>query len=186
MSKHMTSDKKSIFKYSSELGLPMGLYFFAISASLLASVHVNTTILLLFPLALGWPVILFLLMRNVWKKAPHYRTTGAMWLTGIWICIFGALICAILSAAWILLFEPDFLQLYLNQCLNIASSSSLPEQYSDMTSQIKTMVDAGHIPSPMQWVFSMIWLTAFTGAIISLIVALCMTLRRSPHPDKFP
>lgn len=178
--------QKSIYKYSSELGLGMGLYLFLMSASLLASVRWSGSILLLLPLVLAWPVVLWALLRRIWRECPVYRTTGAMWLAGIWICIFGSLICASLSAAWILLFEPDFLYLYLNQCLEMAASANLPTDYSQMTADMRAMLESGHIPTPMQWIFSMIWLTAFSGAVMSLIVALCMTLRRSSDARKFP
>ena len=106
---------KSTYRYSSELGLWMGLYLFLMSACLLGSIHIQTLILLLFPLALGTPVVLYLLLNKVWRLEPGLRTLSAMWLTGIWTFIFGSLICAILSAGWILIFDPGFVDEYVLQ-----------------------------------------------------------------------
>ena len=178
--------QKSIYKYSSELGPGMGLYLFLMSACLLISVHWRGAVLPLLPLALGWPVMMWFLLKRIWNKCPHYRTTSAMWLAGIWICIFGALICAALSSAWILIFQPDFISLYLHQCLDMVQAADLPAAYTHMTADMRTALESGNIPSPMQWIFSMIWFTAFSGAIMSLIVAICMTARKSSHSHKFP
>lgn len=178
--------RKSVYKYSSELGIWMGLYFFLMSASLLLSVHMPGSVLLLLPLTLAWPVVLWLLLRRIWRECPHYRTLSAMWLSGIWICIFGALICAALSAAWLMLFQPDFLQLYIAQCAQMAQMPQIQQQYPELASQLQTIAGSGKAPAIMEWIFSMIWLTAFSGAVMSLIVAGIMSMRRSPDPHKFP
>lgn len=177
---------KSIFKFSSELGLWMGLYLFLMSACLLASVHLPSVIMLLLPLALGMPVVMYFLLARMRNEAPQYRTFTATWLGGTWICIFGSLICAALSALWITLFDPDFVAEYISHCLELARTANLPAEYSRMADAIEESVKKGRVPSPMEWVFSMIWFTIFAGLIVSFILSLIMNLRRSPKPDKFP
>jgi len=182
----MTSTtQKSVYKYSGELGLWMGLYLVLMSACLLLSVHLPAAVMLIFPLALGWPIVLYILLRRIWQQAPHYRTLSATWLAGIWICIFGSLICAAFSAAWIILLQPDFLHLYLRQCVEQMQLADISGPYADMAATLRDALDRNIVPSPMQWVLSMIWLTAFSGAILSLIVALCMTVR-SRNIHRFP
>ncbi len=162
----------STYRYSSELGLWMGLYLFLMSACLLGSIHIQTLILLLFPLALGTPVVLYLLLNKVWRLEPGLRTLSAMWLTGIWTFIFGSLICAILSAGWILIFDPGFVDEYVLQNIKAMEQSPVAGNYTAELAQLNSMVEQGALPSPMQFIFTMIWSTSFAGSILSLLVAL--------------
>ncbi len=168
-----SSQNKSILKYGSELGLWMGLYMILMSCCLLLSVKAASLLTLLIPLVLGWPVIIRILQVRIWKEAPQYRSFPAMSLAGLWICIFGTLICAAFSAAYITLLEPDFLRLYLQQCLEMAATATAAgADYSAMLTDMQTLLDSGQLPSPMQWIFSMIWLSSISGALFSLITAL--------------
>ena len=65
-------------------------------------------------------------------------------------------------------------------------AANLPAEYAGMADAIETTLKQGHAPSSMQWIFSMIWFTAFAGLVVSFILSLIMNLRRSPNPEKFP
>ncbi len=166
------SRPKSVYRHSSELGLWMGLYLFLMSACLLGSIRFQPLVLLIFPLGLGTPVMLYFLLRRVWRQDPSLHTFGAVWLAGIWTFIFGSLICAILTAGWILLLEPDFVSAYVAQSLATIEGSPLAGQYAAETARMRSMIQSGALPSPMQFIFTMIWSTAFFGSIISLLIAL--------------
>lgn len=168
---------RSPYGYSSRLGCWMGLYLFLLSLCQLTSVYNQGTIFLLFPLLLGLPFMLYALMRAVWVRAPHLQTFGGIWLTGIWIFIFGALICGLLTAGWILLINPDFVEQYMR--LAVADAGT---EYSSTAAQIESMIEAGAYPTPMQYVFAMIWSTAFFGSILALIAAGILRARASHHP----
>ena len=174
---------KSAYRYSSELGPAMGLLLFLMSACLIAGVHIPTLSICILPLGLCVPVLLTVLMRHIWIRAPHLRTFGAIWLAGIWIFIFGALICAILSAAWILLFEPRFVEIYIQECINAIENSPMVSSHGAELAQMHSLIEQGAIPSPLQFIFSMIWTTAFCGSILSL---LCAAAIRARYTHKYP
>lgn len=162
---------RSVYGHSAQLGLPMGLYLFLMSAALLGSIRFQPLILFIFPLALGLPVVLYFLIHRVWKQDPMLHTFGAVWLLGIWIFIFGSLVCAILSAGWIFLFEPDFVSGYLSMSIDAISNSPMAEQYASQLEQFEALRRSGSLPTPMEFIFTMIWSTAFLGSIISLLIA---------------
>lgn len=184
----MDSDKdtggyKSAYRYSSEMGPAMGALLFLMSACLIAGIHIPALSLCILPLGLAVPVLLALLLRHIWIRAPHLRSFGAMWLAGIWIFIFGALICAILSAAWILLLEPGFVETYIRTSIDAIENSNMAAAYSSELAQMNSMIEAGAVPSPMQFIFTMIWSTAFAGSILSL---LCAAAIKARYARKYP
>lgn len=170
---------KSAYRYSAELGPIMGVLLFCISASLIASVKIPLFGSFIFLFVIAVPIVLFSLMRHIWIRASHLRTLGAMWLSGIWIFIFGALICALLSALTILIFVPDFILLYLQQAVQAIEQSSLAPAYASELQTMRSLLQSGAVPSPMQFIVSMIWTTAFAGSILSLICAVAVKTRYS-------
>lgn len=178
--------QKSILGHSASLGLWMGLYLFLMSAALIGSVRFQPIILLIFPLAAGTPVVLYFLLRKAWKQDPRLHSLSAVWLAGIWTFIFGSLICGILSAAWILLLEPDFVNTYITQSIQAIESTPMASQYTVEVQRLRSLQEAGAIPSPMQFVFTMIWTTAFLGSVVSLLVALIFRAKeyRTPFDRK--
>lgn len=178
--------QKSVFGHSASLGLWMGLYLFLMSAALIGSVSFQPLILLIFPLAAGTPVVLYFLLRKVWKQDPRLHTLSAMWLAGIWTFIFGSLICGILTAAWLLLFEPDFVNTYISQSIQAIESTPMASQYTVEIQRMRSLQEAGAVPSPMQFIFTMIWTTAFFGSIVSLLIALIFRAKeyRTPYDRK--
>lgn len=174
---------QSPYRYSSRLGAWMGLYLLLMSACILSSVRCPDAVLMLFPLLLGLPFVLYALMRAVWTRAPHLHTVGGIWLVGIWIFIFGALICGALTAAWIILFDPEFVEQYIRASLEaVDRNPALAQDYAQATAQMRSVLDAGAVPSPMQFVFTMIWTTSFFGSVLSFLAALLLKARSNKHP----
>ncbi|MCH5242564.1 MAG: DUF4199 domain-containing protein [Muribaculaceae bacterium] len=167
--------KKSIYKYASEAGLPAGLYLTIMSACLLLSVKFPGLPLVLFPLALGFPFILWMLMKRISREEPSYNKFSSLWLGGIYTVIFGSLICMFLSAIYIVVFEPGFVQLYVSNAIQAVESTPMADQYQPTIRLMKEAMDAHLLPSGLEFLTSMAWLTCFVGSILSLVLALIMS-----------
>lgn len=172
-------NSRSVYRFGADNGVWMGLYLTLMSSCLLLSIKIQTLILLLIPLALGVPVVLYFLMKRIYDTSPHYRKVSALWLSGIWTFIFGALICGFVTATWLLLFDPTFIHEYFRNSIETIKATPIQAGYTAEIRQLEHVLETGRVPSPMEFAFSMMWSTAFFGSLLSLIVSLLMMRRRS-------
>ena len=164
--------QKSIYKYASEAGVPVGLYLTLMSACLLMSVRISVLPLLLIPLSIGFPVFLWFILRKIGKVEPSYMKFSSLWLGGIYTVIFGTLICMFFSTLYIMFVEPGFVNLYINNAISSIESSPFAGDYEASTRLMKEAIEAHILPSSMEFLTTMAWFTCFTGSVISLILAL--------------
>ena len=178
--------KKSIYKYASEAGLPAGLYLTLMSACLLLSVKIPALPMLLLPLGLGFPFLLWMLMRGVVKSEPSYNKFSSLWLGGIYTVIFGTMICMFLSALYIVFVEPGFVQLYVSNALSGVEASGMGAEYEASIAMMREAMNAHILPSGLEFLTTMAWFTCFIGSILSLILALLMSRVGKKVTRQFP
>ncbi len=162
---------KSPYKYGADLGLWMGLYLMLISACFLLSMRLTGLAMFAFPLMIGVPVVLYFMLRRIYKESPINRTLSALWMSGIMTFICGSLICGILTAGWLLIFQPNFFYEYVAGAIRLLQEGSGASQYATQIGLMQEMIDKKLLPTPMEFVVSMIWTTAFLGSLTSLVVA---------------
>ncbi|MCH5225285.1 MAG: DUF4199 domain-containing protein [Muribaculaceae bacterium] len=177
--------KKSIYKYASEAGLPIGLYLTLMSMCLLTSVKFPIAPMFMLPLMLGFPVVLWFQVKRISRLEPSYNKFSSLWLGGIYSVIFGTLICMFLSALYIVFIEPDFVGLYVGNALTAIESSPLAGEYENSVEMMRRAMDAHLLPTGLQFLTTMAWFTCFCGSILSLLMALIMS-RSSKVAREFP
>lgn len=173
-----TKASKSIIKYSAEYGIYCGLYLLLMSACLIASVHYSPTILFTFPLALGIPIIVYALMIRMSKQEPVYHNFRSLWSMGVFMFLFGAMICGVITGGYFILIEPDFMLKYITNAIETMAQSPVAIEYTTEIETLRQAVDKGVYPTPMQFVFTMLWSTAFFGSILSAIMAFVVHYRK--------
>lgn len=167
--------KKSIYKYASEAGVAAGIYLTIMSACLLMSIKMPALPVLLVPLAIGFPFMLWALLKKICQAEPSYLKFSSVWLGGIYTVIFGTLICLFLSALYIFAVEPGFVGLYVTNALNTLEASPMASEYQASITLMHEAIDAHILPSGFEFLTTMAWFTCFSGCIISLFIALLMT-----------
>ena len=167
--------KKSIYKYASEAGLPAGLYLSLMSACVLLSIKIPVLPVMLLPLSLGFPFVLWALMRWIVREEPSYNKFSSLWLGGLYTVIFGTLICMFLSAIYLIGFEPGFVNLYVSNALEAVESSPVAAEYEQSIIMMRRAMEAHILPSGLEFLTTMAWFTCFCGSILSLIISLIIS-----------
>lgn len=165
-------NRKSIYKYAAELGIPVGLYLTAMSACMLLSMKFPFLPVLIVPLAIGFPVLLWAVMRKIGREEANYMKFSSLWLGGIYTVIFGTLICMLFSSLYIVFVEPSFVSHYVSHTISTIESSPMAADYKAATTLMKSALEARILPSGMEFLTSIAWFTCFSGSILSLIWAL--------------
>ena len=166
--------KKSIYKYASEAGVPAGMYLSLMSACILLSLKIPALPMLVLPLGIGFPFLLWFLMKRIVKAEPSYNKFSSLWLGGIYTVIFGTLICMFLSALYIVFIEPDFVIKYVSNALSAVETSPMAEEYEATIRLMREAIDAHILPTNFEFLTTMAWFTCFSGSILALILAVVM------------
>lgn len=164
--------KKSVYAYAAVAGVPIGLYLTVMSGCLLMSLKAPALPMLLPPLALGFPLLLWTLMKRVAHREPTYVKVSALWLAGIYSVIFGTLICLLMSALYIVFVEPAFVRSYVSHAIESINSSPVASDYAATVALMQEAIDSHLLPSGLRFVVAMAWSTCFAGSILSLILSL--------------
>ncbi|MCH5229858.1 MAG: DUF4199 domain-containing protein [Muribaculaceae bacterium] len=167
--------KKSIYKYASENGLAAGAYLTLMSACLLLSVKIAFLPMLILPLGIGFPFLLWALMKNIIRTEPSYNKFSSLWLGGIYTVIFGTIICMFLSALYIVFIEPSFVHLYVNNALTAVEASPMSAEYESSIQMMREAMEAHILPSGLEFLTTMAWFTCFAGSLLSLVLAMIMS-----------
>lgn len=179
----MSQTRKSVYFYAAEDGIQFGLYLSILSFCLLGSVRVPQLPILIIPLVAGIPFILWRFMKKIWRRENNLHTVSAMWIGGISLFIFGSLVCGLVSATYILLLEPDFIINYVNQTVSTIENSTMAADYAIHTEMMHRGMEKHLLPTSMQFVLSMVWVTSFIGSVFSLLCAIVFTKVQTRSTD---
>lgn len=166
-----TAKRKSLYTYSAEYGLMFGLYLSVIALCFMLSVRFISTSLIVYPLLIGAPLIIWIDMIRLYRQEPAYRTNGALWMFGICLAFFGSLICATTTVGYMYFIEPDFFYKYAKMLIDIINESAMSAQYKEQTEILQLAIDKRELPSPFDFAISMSWFTLFMGSITAMFFA---------------
>lgn len=152
----------------------MGIYLSLMAACVLLSLKAPFLPMLITPLAIGFPAILWMLMRRIGAMQPTYMKVSSLWLAGIYTVIFGTLICMLLSGLYVVFIEPGFVVKYFETIISQVEASEFAAYYADTVALMRNAIDSHIVPSGMEFVTAMGWFTCFAGSILSLIIAFIM------------
>lgn len=168
----MEEDKtKSIYAYGAEYGLYMGLYLSAISLCFMLSLYIMELSVAVYPLLIAVPIFLWVMMRRLYAKNVMFRLNSALWMFGICVFFFGSLICGGVTTAFMYFVEPQFFSKYATMTMEFLQNSPLESQYTQEIELLQKAVDKQELPSPIDFVISMMWATVFFGSVTSMILS---------------
>lgn len=169
---------KSIYRYAAEAGIPVGIYLTIISACLLLSLRLPQLPLLIFPLGVCFPFFIGWLLERIARDCPSYRKVAPLWLGGIYMIVFGTLICTLLSALYIKFIDPTFVYAYISNAIATMQTSPMAADYASTIALMEQAIEKRLLPNGMEFVSSLAWATCFCGSILSLILALLLSRKK--------
>ena len=167
--------RKSIYKYASEVGIPVGMYLSLMSSCLLMSIRMPFLMSAIFFLAIGFPFYLGFFVRKIGKIEPAYMKFSSLWLGGIYSVIFGTFICMFFSGLYITFIEPGFVGAYCQNMIDTIEASPIADEYEATIGMMRNAMDSHMLPSGMDFVTTMGWFTCFVGSVLSLVIALIVS-----------
>ena len=162
-------ETKSVYRRGADYGVPMGVYMSVMSVCSLYNDRVPMLALVVLVMLVGWPVMICRYQRR-YKAEESQAEYAALWMAGILMVIYGALITGLVTWAVLQWGRPGFIYEQMQAVVN--TYNSMPSlQGSELTHVLQQMLDAGQVPSAIEMVMSMFWFVSFAGSVVSAITA---------------
>ncbi len=159
-----------VYREGAQKGVGMGLYLSALFLAMVWSEHSALLSVVGVVMALLVPFFAYRLMANVHKK--YLRTTdfASLWMLGIAVFMGGALICALVSFVYLQYADPGFMYRQLETALK--TYSEMPGfKDSEVVGLMRKAYEGNLLPSPIEFSIEMLWLTTFSGSMLSILLA---------------
>ena len=165
--------KDNIYKLAAATGIPMGVLMSAISLCTIFSDRVNLLAMVAIILLVCGPLMLYHYQRRFFIAVDGKTTYSTLWLYGILSIVCSALISGLVTLLTIQYVRPSwFYDMVQN---TVESMNQMPAYYADsvkpMVNELRHMVDAGLLPSPVEFVVQMFWNVCLSGVIMSAITS---------------
>ncbi|MBR6283846.1 MAG: DUF4199 domain-containing protein [Muribaculaceae bacterium] len=165
-------ERKSVFKRGAECGLPMGLYMSVMTLATLYSDKASLLSLLFLVMLLMGPVVIYRFQRQYFLQEHGMTEYSALWMLGILMVIYGALISGAVTLVVLQWLRPTLLYDQAQQFLDLCKATpDMQAQFGTFVDVVQKMVDENLLPKPIDTVFSTFWFVAFSGSMLSAITA---------------
>lgn len=167
---------RSVYVLGAQDGLWTGLAMSIVFVLMVFTTEVPTLGLLAMAgfIAVPWMVWRFLRWRWIAREVPEQFS--AVWLHGICVFLFGAIILAMAIYLTFGYIQPNWIE---SRTIEAARRLATQPDTANQAKKIITIVENGLLPSPIRIAVSSIWLVAFTGSLWSMIFATILT--RTKH-----
>lgn len=165
-------NEKSVYKLGASDGLWIGLAMSVCVFCMIFSVKIPFLSLVSLALIIATPYLAWRFLRKRWIDGEVPPTFSAVWLHGICIFLFGALIMAFTMYVSLRHLSPGWIE---NQLLTAAERLAMEPATAHHAKTIHAIIQQGQLPSPIDTSISMIWLVAFTGSVWSMIFSFILT-----------
>lgn len=162
---------KSIYRRAADNGLIFGVYLSVLFVMFVLSGKSFLTSLAGLVLLLGIPGVIFVFLRRCFIAEFGKTTISGLWMLGILIFIYASLICGVVTYVYLQYFDPSFIYNQAQAALDIYRSVE-EIKGTDLVIGMQRAIEEKLLPTPIQFVFQMIWVTTFFGSLLSLLTAL--------------
>lgn len=164
-------NKKSVYRYGAEYGVYAGLYLTVMSASLLLFPYFPDGVVIFYLMAFSLPIATILLFQRLISIEPEYGNYSSLLMFGSSVYLFGSLICGLLTIGYMLIFAPNHIYDYVEMVISMLEQSPLKDEYMNEIATTRQMIDERALPTPIEYVFSMMWFTVLLGSLMSMLLA---------------
>lgn len=152
-------------------GIPIGIYLVAMFLLFVLMTKVALASVVLMLMILCLPIAVYSTMRMTITRTRGQVTWSSLWMQGIMSFLFGSVICGLVTMVYLKFVEPTFLSDIVQRCID--TYASIPgKEAAEVTEMLRNVVEMGMVPTASSFTTSMFWLTAFSGSVLSLFLAI--------------
>lgn len=180
----MSENSKSVYTLGAEDGLIMGPLMAVTAVLTGASTYVAWVSILGILGMIAVPVLAYYRLAASHRNNPRTMTFTALWLQGIVMFFCGGLIMSAVSFVMMRWAVPGFIVHQIDVIISAYGAIDDPSA-ATMVDTFKKLKSSGALPSPLDVTLELLYISVFSGSILSVIYALIIRHRRpTPPPYK--
>lgn len=161
---------KSIYRRAADNGLVFGIILSVLFLLFVFSGSMPLLSFLALAMFVAVPGLIFYFLRRCFTEEKGLTTFSGLWSLGILIFLFGSLICSVVTYIYLQYIEPTFIYDQARMALTLYQSIESMKG-SELVTVMEQAITQNMLPTPIQFVFQMIWMTTFSGSILSMIIS---------------
>lgn len=173
---------KSVYHIGATNGITIGVLLSAMFLCQTYGLRSFPLLLLGYILMLAVPFVAYRILVRDHDRYSFLRSVSGIWLDGIVTFICGSITLAVVMYIFLRYIEPGFTVEQIHNVATLYRELHNP-QADAMAKAMEQLITTHQVPSPIQLAFSMLWLTSFVGAMLSMVLALIIrfiTRRKVP------
>lgn len=168
MTHDLESPRRYIVRRGASDGAILGLLFTAIFFCSVYSDRLPLLAVIALMMIVAVPLAAYLFLRRSFTQAHFHMALATVWLQGILLFIFGALLTTVGVYLFFRFIEPDYVSRLFDKYLALSEREAIDGTFTDT---IRRMRDVKFFPRPVDMVMSTLWAISFFGSMLSLLLA---------------
>ncbi len=173
----------NVYARGLEDGAVMGPVLIAVFAAMVLSLSYLWMNILLLVLVVAVPVVSWMRLRRTFRQLDGKATFSMLWMEGIMMFLGGSMLFGAASFVFLRWIQPDFVMQMLRTAYE--TYSAMPGDNAEaLTDELQMIINSGAMPSAASVASGWMWLTMFSGSVLSAILALIVKCSRSGSSPK--
>lgn len=164
-------DKYALFRRGADDGLPFGAYLSVLFLFIVFSVQVPILGFLALLMMCGVPAWTYWKLRRAYTAERGTTRFSALWMQGIVMFFCGGLIMALVAYIYMGHINPTFIKEQMELMAEAHAGTPIGDT---LATAIKNKI----VPSPIQSAMELLWMSVFSGSLLSILTALLVQARR--------
>lgn len=161
----------SPYRRGADDGFVFGLYLAATFLAMVLASRLPLLGLISLLMCAGVPVFIYIRLRRSFTADNGHTLLSSLWMQGIVTFACGSLIAGAVATAYLKWIEPDFIISKLREAIDFYAGSGW-SRGEEVAETLRRMIDMHLVPSAVAIVVEFIWLSVFSGSLLSLLMAL--------------
>ena len=171
-----TNSLTSPYSRGAHDGLSFAVYLTVMFFASIYTTRVALLSLLAILMMLGVPFVIYRYLRRAYVADGGITIMSGLWMHGIMIFLCGSLLAGAVEVVWLRWIDPTYIVDQIHSIIDLYSNSGW-ERGEEMAQVLQRMIDNSLIPSAISIVMEMIWLSVFSGSLLSALIALLVRAR---------
>ena len=166
----------SPYKRGADDGVTFAIYLTALFFASIYSIDVPLLSFVVLLLVLGVPFMIYMYLRRAYVADKGFTLLSGLWMHGIMIFLCGSALSAVVQVIYLKWLNPHYISDMVKTAIDLYSQ--LPGENAErMTDILQKIIDNNMVPSAISIVMEMLWLSVFSGSLLSVLMALLVRAR---------
>lgn len=175
----------SPYRRGATQGMLFGIYLSILFLASVYSVSYPLMGLIGMLLIVGVPFYIFRCLRATFVADGGLTPFSSLWMQGIMVFMCGSLIQGAVAVVYLKWIDPAFIITQLRSVISFYEGLPSPEA-KEMAKVLSNMIETNLVPSAASMVMEIIFLSVFSGSLLSLVMSALARIGRVKRPPTAP